>query len=102
MIDQNHPAYVPKKDRLRMAHWLLMAIVFFTLAAIVALSGIHEIRTVGAVSQALGKVTISAFVGYWIDRSAFRDRVDSDSEPLKQLRRAIIIGCAMLSVAGAI
>jgi hypothetical protein len=40
---------------------------------------------------------VAAFMGYWIDRRAF-NRVGRFAEAPEQLRRAIVMAAAMLSV----
>jgi hypothetical protein len=88
------------KFQFRMFQWFITAMVLFGVAAACALSGIIELRPVGAIASKAGNVTLAAFIGYWIDRQAFKDRLDAGVDPMRQLRRAIIIGFAMYAIAG--
>lgn len=40
-------------------------------------------------------LTMGAFAGYWLDRTAFQDRVRGDTLPLAMIRRAIVMSAAM-------
>lgn len=81
----------------RMFHWLVIAVALYVLAALLATqSMLPQVQTI---SWKLGHETIAAFVGYWIDRSAFQIRLDDESDPLHHIRRAIIVGATMLAVA---
>lgn len=86
------------RDYFRMFHWLLWAVFFYTQAIIFASFGMDFFPQIQTVSWKLGHLTSAAFVGYWIDRSVFRNRITTDSHPLHEIRRAIIIGCTMLGV----
>ena len=80
-------------DKLRMAQWLLLAVVFYGVALSVAQPQVQTL------CWKLGNVTVASFVGYWIDRRAFYlHRIDVGSEPPMLLRRAIIMAAAMLAV----
>lgn len=83
-------------ERLRMAHWLLCALALYVIAMLLAQARI--LPQVQIVTWKLGHETVAAFLGYWIDRTAFRDRIVWDSPGLLHIRRAIIIGAAMLGV----
>ena len=81
----------------RMFHWVLLSLVFY--AEAITLANLDIFPQIQVISWKLGHETVAAFLGYWIDRSAFRQsRVTMDSSPLVQIRRAIIIGTAMLGV----
>ena len=86
-----------KSGNFRMFQWLLIAIVLYTLAAMLASQSL--LSQVQTIFWKLGHETIAAFVGYWIDRSAFRIRLNDESVPLHHIRRAVIIGATMLAVA---
>jgi len=88
------------KFKIRMFQWLATAMVLFAIAAITALSGIVELRPIGLIASKAANVTLGAFIGYWIDRHAFRSRIEPGSDPLLHLRRAMIIGAAIYAVAG--
>lgn len=79
-------------DKFRMAQWLLIAAAFHYAALNVA---DPQIQTI---CMKLGHVTIAAWFGYVIDRTAFRKRITQASTDLECIRRAIIIGSAMLSI----
>lgn len=88
-------------DKMRMAQWLLLSLVVYLLATLLA--GMHGPTDAGlyprlqTVLWKVGHLNLSAFIGYWIDRRAFRMRIDSASPSGEHIRRAIIIGAAMLA-----
>ena len=84
-------------DSLRMVHWLLISVVLYTLAATLATYEI--LPQAQTILWKFGHIVSAAFVGYRIDRAAFRDRITVDSMPQVQIRRAIIIGASMLAIA---
>ena len=81
-----------------MTDWLLVTLVL--LAAIAVLSP----QQLPVSLYKLSLITMAAVVGYWIDRSLFPyARPDNLSlatslQAASMLRRAIIVGCAMLAV----
>jgi small-conductance mechanosensitive channel len=78
-----------------MLQWLIFAAVFYVLALYV----VGERPQLQTLCWKLGNLTVASFVGYWIDRRAFQfSRIDAGSNPLLQVRRAIIIAAAMLTV----
>lgn len=80
-------------DKLRMAHWAVFSGLIYLAAMYVAQPQLQ------IVLWKIGHITVAAFVGYWIDRNVFRDsRIHSNSLPMLQVRRAIIIGAAMLAI----
>lgn len=90
------------KDIFRMFHWLLIAVVLYVAAGLLATltdgAGASRLPQVQIVLWKLGHITLGAFAGYWIDRNGFRDRLVADAGPLRQLRRALIMAAAMLAV----
>lgn len=84
-----------KTETMRMVEWLLLAAVFYI--GVIALRAANLEPQVQVVLWKLGNVTVAAYVGYWMDRRAFT-RVVITSAPLEQVRRAIIMAAAMLSV----
>ena len=84
-------------DRMRMAEWLAIALVLY--AVCITLRTFNVEPQVQVVLWKLGNITIAAWVGYLIDRRAFLIRMEPDSPPLEQVRRAIVIAAAMLAVA---
>lgn len=86
------------KDIHRMFHWLLIAVFLYAVAGTLAAAGAQPQLQI--VLWKTGHITIAAFAGYWIDRQAFgHTRLNSDSAPQLQIRRAIVIGAAMLAMA---
>jgi hypothetical protein len=85
-------------DKLRMFQWVVIASALYFTAAQLAR---HELLPqLQVVLWKLGHITLAAFTGYWIDRQAFhRSRLDSQSEAGSEVRRAIVIGAAMLAIA---
>ena len=89
-----------KKEFQRMSQWLLIAICFYSFAIILAAKGIDFFPQVQTISWKLGHETIAAFLGYWIDRTANRTRLNNTPyTPLQEVRRAIIIGSSMIAIA---
>lgn len=87
------------KDKLRMAQWLFFAALFYGIAAYAAFTGIPEFRAPGVVAQRLGHITLGAFVGYWIDRNAFKFAPrGEDGDRYGSLRRAAIISASILAI----
>ena len=84
-----------KTETMRMVEWLLLAAVFYI--GVIALRAANLEPQVQVVLWKLGNVTVAAYVGYWMDRRAFA-RVLVTTTPLEQVRRAIIMAAAMLSV----
>lgn len=83
----------------RMTDWLLITLVL--LAAIAVLSP----QQLPVSLYKLSLITMAAVVGYWIDRSLFPYARPDDlaltdvrERSAAMLRRAIIVGCAMLAV----
>lgn len=82
-------------DKLRMAQWLVLAVLLYG-AALLVFGKYPQLQTL---SWKLGNLTVASFAGYWIDRRAFDGlRIKGRSPPLQQVRRAIIIAAAMLTV----
>lgn len=79
-------------NKLRMAHWLIVAALLYLLALVV-----HQPQ-LQTMFWKTCLITVAAHVGYWIDKTSFRDTLEPTSEPTRQLRRAIIIAAAMLAV----
>lgn len=89
-----------KKDNLRMVQWLLISAILYAIA--LGLAHVEAFPQVQIISWKLGHITIAAFFGYWIDRNAFKgggQRMNSDADPIQEIRRAIIIAAAMLALA---
>lgn len=89
-------------DKLRMAQWLLLSLLAYAIAA--ALAGLPGPTDAGqwprlqTVLWKCGHLNLAAFIGYWIDRRAFKDaRLYDGSPPLLQIRRAVIIAATMLA-----
>lgn len=89
-----------KTDKTRMLQWLLISTALYALA--VALAATESLPQIQIIMWKLGHITVAAFVGYWIDRNAFKaagQRMNSAANPLQEIRRAIIIGASMLATA---
>lgn len=82
-------------NRARMIEWLASAFALY--AVCITLRTFNLEPQAQVVLWKLGNVTVAAYVGYWIDRRAFT-RVTDFSDPLVQLRRALVISAAMLAV----
>lgn len=85
-----------KAELNRMADWLGWAVLAY--AACIVLRTYEVEPQVQVILWKLGNVTVAAYVGYWIDRRAFRMRINADASIQEQLRRAIVMAAAMLSV----
>lgn len=86
-----------KTDLARMFDWLAWAVACYL--AVLLLRYVQVAPQVQTVLWKLGNLTVAAYAGYWIDRRAFRKRIDATSTPIEQLRRAIVMAAAMLAVA---
>lgn len=89
-------------DKFRMLQWLLLSVSVYALAAFLASApgeadaGLYP--RLQTVLWKCGHLNLAAFIGYWVDRNAFKGlRIDRSSHPSEQIRRAIIIGAAMLA-----
>lgn len=83
-------------NKLRMVEWLIIALAFYAAALLMLQLG-HQ-GPVQTIIWKLGHVTMGGYAGYWIDRAAFRDRINQESQPLVMIRRAIIIFGAMYTI----
>lgn len=84
-------------DKLRMSNWLLLSAALY--AAAMVLAGLSLLPQVQIILWKLGHITVAGFIGYRLDRAAFRDRLTPESDPLRQIRRAMIIIGAMIAAA---
>lgn len=80
------------KDKLRMVQWLIAAIMLYTAAMMVTQP---QIQT--ALWKA-GNVTLAAWLGYIIDRTAYPYERCKENMASCQLRRSIIMAAAMLAM----
>lgn len=80
-------------DKVRMLNWLLVAALFYAVAY--AMFWADVTGPFQTLAWKLGHVTLGGFVGYRLDRAAFRDRVTPMTPPLVMLRRAIVMVGAM-------
>jgi hypothetical protein len=85
-------------DKLRMFQWVVIASALYFAATQLAR---HDLLPqLQIVLWKLGHITLAAFTGYWIDRQAFLcSRLGKQSPAGSEIRRAIIIGAAMLAIA---
>jgi hypothetical protein len=82
-----------KIDRTRMINWLMVAALFYAVAyAMFAAEVSGPFQTL---AWKLGHVTLGGFVGYRLDRAAFRDRITPMTPPVVMIRRAIVMVGAM-------
>lgn len=89
-------------DKLRVGPWLVAALL---MSAIVGWLYPHQL---GVLLWSLTKLSLGAYLGYWIDRSIFpyarpgnysvRDASGMHSIALLMLRRAIIIAAALIAL----
>lgn len=80
------------KDRARMVQWLAAAVACYAVALVITQPQIQTLF------WKVGHVTLAAWLGYQIDRQAFPYERCKEGMPQCQLRRAIIMGAAMLAI----
>lgn len=79
---------------LRMRGWAIVAVL--TSVGLLALSP----QQLGVVLAKANLLALGAWLGYWVDRSAFQElRITVHSNDAECLRRAIIIGSSMIAMA---
>ena len=83
---------------LRMLHWLIFSALAYFFAMYLASKGMDFYPQIQTISWKIGHLTVASFLGYWIDRNVFRDRITKDSPPLVNIRRAIIIVGTMIAI----
>lgn len=88
-----------KLDIFRMFSFLLLAFFFYGMALILVSFNDMVLPQVQTILWKSGHISVGAFLGYYIDRSVFRDRVNDNSGSHIHLRRAIIIVGAMIAIA---
>lgn len=77
----------------RMLQWALLALLFYAAALATAQPQIQTLL------WKIGHITLGANIGYWIDRTAFRDRFDyTKPDPMRALSRAIVVAAAILGL----
>ena len=96
LSDTGETAPEVKAENLRMIQWLSFSVVCYVIAWFFAQQ--DWLPSIQTIFQKLGHINLGAFVGYWIDRTAFRDRITVDSSDSQKLRRAVIIGVSMLAI----
>lgn len=97
-------------DKARMLQWLLLALVAYLLAMILAQMPAETdaglLPRLQTVLWKIGHLNLAAWIGYWIDRNAFPyARIDmpfTRTQPIDRIRRAIIIAATMLAFGMAI
>lgn len=82
--------------QLRMLGWLLAGACF--LSASVYLAYQQGWPQLQMLCWHIGKATVAAALGYWLDRGLSRDRITPDSPWYAHLRRAIISAACILGV----
>lgn len=81
-----------KRDKLRMAHWLMFAAMLY-IAAICT----HQPQLQTGLWKA-GHITSGAFLGYWIDRNLF-ERVTPASSGARLTARAVVVAASVIGMA---
>ncbi|MDQ2822441.1 MAG: putative holin [Pseudomonadota bacterium] len=82
-----------KIDKTRMINWLMVAAFFYAVAY--AMFSAEVSGPFQTLFWKLGHVTLGGYVGYRLDRAAFRDRITPLTPPLLMIRRAIVMVGAM-------
>jgi hypothetical protein len=86
------------RDKTRMSQWLLLSLLAYVVAAILAGMGDEGMYPrAQTVLWKVGHLNLAAYLGYWIDRNAFRDRLDPMTPYLGHIRRAIIMAATMIA-----
>lgn len=91
-----HSAVSWTSQVLRMVEWLLVAALFYWIATRLPISGHYA--PIQTLLWKLGHVTLGGFIGYWLDRMAFRDRISCTTPPLTMIRRAVIMAASMYTL----
>lgn len=82
-------------SKLRMLQFFVLAAMLYVLAWI-SREGSPQLSTA---AWKAGNVALGAYLGYWLDRRLFHaNRIKADSSSQDQIRRAIIVAAAMLSI----
>ncbi|MYM80556.1 hypothetical protein GTP44_01095 [Duganella sp. FT50W] len=84
------------REVVRMIEWLLVAALFYWLATQLPITG--HLAAIQTLLWKLGHVTLGGFIGYWLDRMAFRDRMDYGTPPMLMMRRAVIMAASMFTL----
>lgn len=84
------------RDIVRMVEWLLLAALFYWGAMQLPIAGHYA--PLQTLLWKLGHVTLGSFIGYWIDRIAFRDRIECSTPPLIKIRRAVMMATATVTL----
>lgn len=91
------------RNRIRMLHWMLLSVVCYWLAGFLqtmpAATPDGTFPHMQAVLWRVGHLNLGAFLGYWVDRHAFRDRILPWGPALALIRRAIIIAACIIGMA---
>ncbi len=87
------------KKLIRMSTWLLLALTFYLLAAMINVpsGGGWQSQAQTGLWKA-GHITIGAYLGYWIDTHLFR-HIDQNSGGNRILARAVVVGAAIFGMA---
>ncbi|OOZ41693.1 hypothetical protein BOW53_02900 [Solemya pervernicosa gill symbiont] len=89
------------QDKARGGWWLLAALL---LIAVIAFTAKHQI---GVLVWSLAKISVAAYLGYWIDRSMFREGRPDQQKALgckhaAWYRRAAIISACIVGLSIAV
>jgi hypothetical protein len=89
-----------EREKTRMLQWLVLSLLAYGLAALLAAvpgpTDAGQVPRVQAVLWKVGHLNLAAYIGFWVDKHAFRDRIDPDTNALFHIRRAIVIAAAMI------
>jgi hypothetical protein len=89
------------RNKTRMVQWLLLSLLAYAIAA-----GMAEMLAYGdsglwprvqTILWKCGHLNLAAYIGYWIDRNSFGDRIEPHSHVTKHMRRAVIMVGAMIA-----
>lgn len=94
----------PRTEPFRMADWLILSVLAYLTATILAaipaptLADAHAslFPRLQTVLWKVGHLNLAAYIGYWVDRKAFRDRIYPGCPPLLMLRRALVMAACIL------
>lgn len=76
--------------------WLIGSLLTTSIVAL-----LHP-QQIGVLVWSLSKLSLGAYLGYWIDRTVFGyarpDRVPASQAPMAWLRRAIVMGAVVIAL----
>ncbi len=84
-----------KNNPFRMMHFLVLALAFWFWSWLLK----DAIPQLSTAAWKMGLLSAGAYLGYWIDRHLFRDRINGASLAHQHTRRAIVVSATILAVA---